>query len=716
MPAFTAPDPSPRPPAPQDSLNPQDALTLRLDRAARENLAQNPQGNAHLPELATLCLPVTALWCRVLRHDPTAPDWPDRDRFVVPSLALQPLLHAMLRLTGAIGPGMDAMPEFGAHPAVEVAPGPAGQGVAAAAGMALAEQILARRHGRSLVNHRVWVMARDTDLLTGVALEAAQLAGRFGLNRLTVLVSPGSQTDTAEFSDSLDRFSASGWSVRSVNAHNLNAVSAALNAATRARKPTLIACMPTRTAPAMPGSAPPATVAEEEQVGPWSPTARRGASLRRSWLRRLARHRGRDTFEREVAAIPPPLLTEDWLRLWRQALHTLPAKSSQQAALAGLHALEAVRPELGVLAASSGSGTGRAHRHTAQNATQHAAHNAARNTPAPWPCGLQEHGMAGMLNGMALHGGVLPCGVAGMITIDRMRSALRMAALMRRKVLYLLTDDGLALSDGGAGWQPVEQLASLRAMPHLAVFRPAFAEETFACWQAALDWVEGPAVLVLCPHEEPRPPAPQPSTPQVPAPHGPPPQTPSAAGQTPPRGESAPLAQPELPTEPGPTMRAAGPGRFGTAAHGGYLLCGDGTRDVTLMATGPEVGIALHARTLLAARGLRVAVASIPCWEAFSRQTPAYRMAVLGDTGLRVGIEAANSFGWERWLGQNGIFIGMDDFGISAPANAVYERFGITAEAVCAKVLERLALSTPAEEPQTPTPTLPRSKTGPRNK
>ncbi|MBO1324532.1 transketolase [Acetobacter sp. TBRC 12305] len=659
-------------------MNPQDALTLRLDRAARQSLAASQQGSAYLPELATLCLPVTMLWCRVLRHDPTAPDWPDRDRFVVPSLALQPLLHAMLRLTGAIGADTQAMPEYGTHPAVEVAPGPAGQGVAAAAGMALAEQILARRHGRSLVNHRVWVMARDTDLLTGVALEAAQLAGRFGLNRLTVLVSPGSHTDPAEFSDSLARFSASGWSVRWVNAHSLPAVNAALTASTRARKPTLIACMPSPIGTPADYMAP-ATVAEEEQIGPWSPTARRGASLRRSWLRRLSRHRGRDTFEREFASIPPPLLTEDWLRLWRQALHALPARSSQQAALAGLRALGAVRHELGVLAAASGSG--------AWHATPHAP--SATHAAAPWPCGLQEHGMAGMLNGMALHGGILPCGVAGMITIDRMRSALRMAALMRRKVLYLLTDDGLALSDGGAGWQPVEQLASLRAMPHLAVFRPACAEETFACWQAALDWVEGPALLVLSPHETPEPPP------------APPPGSGGFAG--PPSG-----------TAPRPPAVLAG--RFGTAAHGGYLLCGEGTRDVTLMATGPEVGIARHAQALLAAHGLRVAVASIPCWEAFSRQTPAYRMAVLGDTGLRVGIEAANSFGWERWLGQNGIFIGMDDFGISAPANAVYERFGITAEAVCAKVLERLALSTPAKESPAPTPTLPRSRTGTRNK
>ncbi|MFT8815583.1 transketolase-like TK C-terminal-containing protein [Acetobacter fabarum] len=606
----------------------QDALVLRMDKAARALLASATTEEDTRTELQTMCLPMTALWCRILRFDPAMPTWPDRDRCVVPSSAMLPLLAAMLRLTAPAG-AQELSPtlEYGQHPAVEIATGPAGQGMAAAAGMALAEQHLAKRYGRSLVNHRTWVLARDSDLATGVALEAAQLASRFGLNRMAVLVCPSPLTDPADFSDSLARFGASGWSVRKVRAHDLGGIMAALQATLRARKPTLVACMPEccATLPDLP--------AEEELTGPWSPTARRGGSIRRSWLRRLAQHRARADFEREQSGKARQTMREDWGRLWRQTMRAAPDGSSQQAAFAGLRALAILRQDVAILAATSSTRSSR-----------------RANLPIPFsntaqPCGIQEHGMAGMLNGMARHGGILPCGVAGMMTIDRMRSALRMTALMRSKVLYLLTDDGLALSDNGGGWQPVEQLASLRAMPHLAVFRPACADETFACWQAALNWPQGPALLILCPH-------------------------------------------------PPPPRAARRAGHYGGPSHGGYLIsCGAGERHVTLMASGPEVAIATQAGQHLAEQGLNVAVVSIPCWEVFAQQPAAYRTAVLGTEGLRVGIEAASSFGWERWLGTDGIFVGMDDFGISAPANAVYERFGITAGAICQKVLARLLAS-----------------------
>ncbi|PAL21942.1 transketolase-like TK C-terminal-containing protein [Acetobacter syzygii] len=604
-----------------------DALVLRMDKAARTLLTSATAGEDIQAELQTMCLPITALWCRILRFDPAVPDWPDRDRYVVPSAAMLPLLAAMLRLTAPGAQELSPTLEYGQHPAVEIAAGPAGQGMAAAAGMALAEQQLANRYGRSLVNHRTWVLARDSDLATGVALETAQLASRFGLNRMAVLACPSPLADPADFSDSLARFHASGWSVRKVNAHDLGAIMNALQAVLRARKPTLLACIPANS-PAQPDMP-----AEDELTGPWSPTARRGSSIRRSWLRRLAQHRARADFERDQMGRSRHTMREDWGRLWRQTMRSTPDGSSQQAAFAGLRSLALLRQDVSILAATSSTSSSR-----------------SANLPMPFghaaqPCGIQEHGMAGMLNGMARHGGVLPCGVAGMMTIDRMRSALRMAALMRSKVLYLLTDDGLALSDNGGGWQPVEQLASLRAMPHLAVFRPACAEETFACWQTALNWPEGPAMLILCPH-------------------------------------------------PPPHRTGRRSGHYGGPSHGGYLIsCGQGLRHVTLMASGPEVAIATLAGQHLAEQGLNVAIVSIPCWEVFAQQPAAYRTAVLGTEGLRVGIEAASSFGWERWLGTDGIFVGMDDFGISAPANAVYERFGITAGAICQKVLARLLAS-----------------------
>ncbi|GAN64321.1 transketolase [Acetobacter indonesiensis NRIC 0313] len=630
-------------------LSAQQISVARMGHAARLLL----RAETLLPDTRTvldlMCLPVTALWCRVLRFDPAAPDWPDRDRFVVPSTTMLPLLRAMLRLTG--GKEQMALPlEYGRHPALEVAPGPAGQGVAAAAGMALAEQTLSRRFGRSLVNHRTWVLAQDSDLVTGVAMEAAQLAGRFGLDRLAVLVAPSATADLADFTDSLTRFSGSGWTVRKVDATNLPAITTALAATLRARKPTLIACLPSATA-TIPADQ--KTTPEEELTGQWSPTARRGASTRRSWLRRFARHRQRAEFEREHTARQPTLFHEDWQRAWQWRMRTALDTSTQESGLAALHALSDTRPELVCLTASSAYSV-------PPTVREQAGWRAPPTVPGGQECSIQEHGMAGMLNGLALHGGLLPCCAASMMTVDRMRSAMRMAAFMRQKVLYLLTDDGLALGDSGGAWQPVEQLASLRATPNLAVFRPGSAEETFKCWEAALQWQNGPAVLVLCPRQ---------NTPQrLPAP------------------------------------------AYGSAVRGGYVLKQPEKRQVTLIASGPEVAIALEASHHLAQRNINAAVVSIPCWELFAGQPASYRRTVLGNAGLRVGIEAASGFGWERWLGPDGLFVGMDDFGTSAPANALYERFGITAEAICEKVEHHLFASGAARGPSLYAPDQPRTR------
>ncbi|MFB9872172.1 transketolase C-terminal domain-containing protein [Acetobacter farinalis] len=652
--------------APSETLlSAQQSAVARMSRAARLLLNAESLPPHARTLLNRMCLPVTALWCRVLRFDPSTPNWPDRDRFVVPSTTMQPLLRAMLRLTGS-GADADLPLEYGLHPAVEVAPGPAGQGVAAAVGMAFAEQTLARRFGRSLVNHRTWVLAQDTDLATGVALEAAQLAGRFGLDRLAVLVTPPAEPDAGDFADSLARFGASGWTVRKVDAGSATAISSALAATLRARKPTLIACLPASTdEDVLPG---PSLPPEEELTGPWSPTARRGAATRRSWLRRFARHRLRATFEREVLAERPALFEEDWNRAWRGHLRASATRSTQDAGLAGLRALSEILPELVCLTASSA--------YRLDRSTPAALPDAADSAPAgpavapagilsgvlsgEQSCGIQDHGMAGMLNGIALHGGLLPCCAASVMTVDRMRSALRMSALMRRKVLYLLTGDGLALGDGGGGWQPVEQLASLRAMPHLAVFRPCDTHETLACWEAALAWQGGPAMLLLCPYENQ---------------HG-----------------------------------ALPPPAFGSPARGGYLVKQEEAPQVTLIASGPEVAIALKASHHLARQNIRAAVVSIPCWELFAEQPARYRKTVLGVSGLRVGIEAASGFGWERWLGEEGVFVGMDDFGTSAPANALYERFGITAEAICETVHTHLLASGAAREVSLSAPDQPRTR------
>jgi transketolase len=578
---------------------------------------------------------------------------------VVSAARFAPLLRALLALTEE-APAEEADPlrghllGFGQHPGVEMAVGPAGQGIATAAGMAMAERILAARFGHSLVDHRTWVLACETDLAAGVALEAAAMAGQMRLDRLAVLFEldvGGPAAGCPEMAEApfgpMARFAACGWSVRRVDAHDPDAIAQALAGSIRGRKPSLIACIvrrrPEPAVGADPGAVPAGETAPlrvpDSWLESWRACGRRGNTARRSWLKRLVRHRQHQEFERVTAGRLPA----DWRRTWREAWQQ-PAAGEQanratgqdtSGARRGLDALLALLPEFVSLSCEAGlpgmPQLGRIGRALC--------------------LGTQEHGMAALLNGIALHGGLLACGCASFISIDRMRPALRLGALMGRQVIHLLTHDGLALGEDGAAWQPVEQLASLRAMPNVAVFRPADGVEMMECWQLALHRTDGPSLIAF-------------------------------SSRVPPDlRERARL----------PGASAAAP--IGNAcARGGYVLAepsGQRLRDVTLIATGPEISIAIEARDRLMQCGIAAAVVSLPCWELFSEQTPAYREAILGQV-LRVGIEAASGFGWERWLGADGIFIGIDDFGVSAPADELYRQFGITPEAVTDRVRRRL--------------------------
>lgn len=584
----------------------------------------------------------SVLWSRFLRFDAADPRWPDRDRFVLSSGRFLPLLRALLRLTGhdAVAAGCG----HGQHPAIETAVGPPGQGFATAVGMAMAERALAGRFGRTLVDHRTWVLACETDLAAGVSLEAASLAGRMHLDKLVVLfdarpsaAAPG-QPGSGSGQEAVTRFAACGWAVRRVESADPAVITAAIAGAMRVRRPTLIAChsgtpLPVSSSPLQP-----------DLDDAWHDCGTRGGNARRVWLRRLARHRLRDEFERVTVGRLPTGWQSEWQQAWLQAVRqgTGARKAGSESTLEtgrqGLAMLCGLLPEMVTLHSSAGAGIVDALPDAAR------ATGFAERPARHLACGVQEHGMAALVNGLSLHGGLHPVLGASFVSIDRMRPALRLAALMGQAVIYLLTDDGLALGEDGAAWQPVEQLASLRAMPDVAVFRPADAAEVMACWELALRHGNGPSLIALCPR-----------------------------------------ALPDAQTD------HAG-SRIG-CARGGYVLAASrGPRRATLIATGPEVAVALAAQARLEKLGIPVAVVSLPCWELFSEQAASYRAEILGKAP-RIGIEAASGFGWERWLGDDGVFIGMDGFGATASADTLYRHFGITAEAVTARVRRRLGIT-----------------------
>jgi transketolase len=599
---------------------------------------------------------VTVLWMRFLRFDAADVRWLDRDRFVLSAGHGASLLYALLHLTGHAGMGIDELrrfrqlhspaaghPEYGEHPAIEATTGPPGQGLASAVGMALAERMMAARFGKSLVDHRTWVIASGGDLAAGVSHEAIGLAGHLRLEKLTVLLDDNATSDNAEAACSDDtqrRFAAQGWAVKCVDGHDAVQVGAALSFAIRSKKPTLIACRTIKdqgTHGARParqalGWNDPPFVVPDALVERWRAIGSRGAAARRGWLKRLAHHPMRAEFERVMAGRLPENWHEAVAALRAEIAEQQPDIATRQASQLALNALAPALVELvGGSAGRTGSDLTWAKGMVAVSPGNYAGHYVHY--------GVREHGMTACLNGMALHGGLIPYGGTFLAFADHARPAIRLAAMMRQRVIYVLTHDSIGLGEDGPTSQPIEHLASLRAMPNLHVLRPADAMETAECWEVAIRRTDGPSALVLT-------------------------------------------------RQPVPSLRSdIGENR---CARGGYVLSeAEGARQVTLIATGSEVSIALAARETLAGEGIAAAVVSLPCWDLFSAQDEAYRAEVLGGVP-RIGIEAACGFGWERWLGDGGVFIGMTGFGASAPQEELYRHFGITPEAVMAAVRKRL--------------------------
>ena len=622
----------PAPPAERDLAD------RRMGGAVRRLAADTVRaaGTGHLAGSLAMADVATALWSRQLRFDATDPRWPDRDRFVLSDERGAALLYALLHLTGHAGMELGALrrfgqldspaagtPAHGEHPAIEVTAGPPGQGLATAVGLALAERMMAARFGRSLVDHRTWVLAGAADLVEGVGHEATCLAGQLRLERLTVLWADD-ETETGDAT--CKRLAAAGWATRRIDGHDPAAIAGALALALRSRKPTLIACRTLSVEPeaaAEPFTVPPAL------IEPWARAGIRGTTARRAWLKRLANHPLRAEFDRVTAGRLPETWHEASAALKAGLADSRPTRSTVQASRRLHQVLVAAIPEL------AGGATHPHHALAADLAAVGAESYAGRAIPG----GHGGHAMAACATGLALHGGVLPCAAASLLATDAMRPALRLAAQMRQRVIHVLHGDGIGIGQDGPAAQPVEQLAALRAMPGLVVLRPADAVETVECWELAIRRADGPSLLVLS-------------------------------------------------AQPLPTLRTdAAENR---SSRGGYVLAeADGPRQATLIASGSEVAIAMQARRLLADDGVPVAVVSLPCWELFASQAESARTPVLG-TAPRIGIEAACGFGWERWLGPDGVFIGMTGYGASAPADTLYRHFGITPEAIAAAVRKRL--------------------------
>jgi transketolase len=644
------------------------ALTIDAVEAAKCGHPGMPMGMADV---------ATVLWTKFLDYDAADPAWPDRDRFILSAGHGSMLLYALLHLTGHDGMSLESLkkfrqlhsvaaghPEYHEHPAIEMTTGPLGQGIATAVGFALAERLLAAKYGKSLVDHRTWVIAGDGCLMEGISHEAGALAGHLRLNKLTVLfddndISIDGGTSLATSEDPLKRFAAYGWATRRIDGHDYAQIEAALKFAQKSNRPTIIACKtiiglgsPSKAGTAgAHGSALGGAEAEaakhalgwphlpftvpDSVATPWRAAGARGAVKRRAWLKRLAKHPQKAEFERITSGKLPDNLAEAMATYKATLVAAMPKLATRQSSQKALEVLVPAVPEL--LGGSADL--------TGSNLTL------VKNMPGAAPdnfaaryiyYGVREHGMAAAMNGVALHGGLIPYGGTFFVFSDYMRPAIRLAALMGIRVIHVLTHDSIGLGEDGPTHQPVEHLASLRAMPNVLVLRPADAMETAECWELAIRNTTGPSLLVL-------------SRQAVPA------------------------------------LRSESNGN--KCARGAYVLAeAAGPREATLIATGTEVSLAMAARKTLAAFGCHVAVVSAPSFELFARQDVEYQAQVLG-SAPRVGIEAAVGYGWDRWLGPDGVFIGMEGFGASAPAEILYEHFNISEKAILNKLHYKFGLS-----------------------
>ena len=614
----------------------------------------------------------TVLFAKHLKITPQNPRWFDRDRFVLSAGHASSLLYALFYLLGykdididdlrnfrQLGAKTAGHPEYGHLAGIDVTTGPLGQGISSAVGMALAEKIIAARYGSDVCDHYTYVIMGDGCLMEGISEEAIALAGHWRLNKLIALWDNNNVTidgfvDIASSTDQIARFKANGWNVIAVDGHDFAAVDKALQKAKKSDRPTMIACKTTIgygapnkcNSPQCHGSplgaeelaamrknlgwtAEPFEV-PEDILRSWREAGKRCAGQDKEWEAR-AKAKGKEFLDVLAGRLP---------KGWDKELNALKQRAvKEQISVASRKAsqmcLEAVMPHIPQLIGGSADLSGPNMTTTKTSKTITAGDYNGNNIEY----GVREHAMGAIMNGMALHGGLLPFGSTFFVFSDYLRPAMRLAALMGLHVIYVMTHDSIGVGEDGPTHQPIEHLASFRAMPGIQTFRPCDVVETAEAWALALETDNMPSILALS-------------------------------------RQNLPLLRRET--------------KLNLSARGAYIIAGDEQkRQATLIATGSEVGLAIEAHRRLKEEGIETVVVSMPCAELFDRQDIAYQEQILG-TAPRIAVEAASKFGWEKYVGLNGDIIGMDGFGASAPAADLYQYFGITVDEVVDAVKDAL--------------------------
>jgi transketolase len=656
-----------------------DSLANAIRALAMDAVEQAKSGHPGLPMGAADI--ATVLFTQAMKFDPNDPAWPDRDRFVLSaghgSMLLYAALHLLgyprmtmaeikrFRQSGSLTPGH---PENHVTPGVETTTGPLGQGLANAVGMAIAEAHLAAEFGKDIVDHRTYVLASDGDLMEGISQEAIALAGHLKLNKLVVLfddngISIDGPLSLADSVDQVKRFEAAGWAATLVDGHDPEAIAGAIEKARASSKPSLIACKTTIGfgAPTKAGSekshGSPLGADEikgaRERLGWTSPPFEVPADVLSSW--RSASHH--QAWKQRLAALPAEKRAQleqrlsgkietDKLAAVVRGLKETFAKTPKEIATraASELALDALIPAIPELVGGSADLTGSNNTKARGMAVMSSAAYGGRFIHY----GVREHGMAAAMNGMALHGGIIPYSGTFLVFSDYCRPAIRLAALMGQRVIHVMTHDSIGLGEDGPTHQPVEHLAALRAIPNLTVYRPCDTVETVECWQLAIESAHGPSVLALTRQN-----------------------------------------LPQLRRDVDADNRCAA-GAYEIAPAQGMA---QGKADVSLFASGSEVAIAIAAQRLLAERGVAARVVSVPCLDGFLAQAPELRRAVIGDAPVKVAVEAGIRQGWDAVIGIDGAFVGMSSFGASAPYQELYRHFGITPEKVAEAALAKLGKS-----------------------
>lgn len=616
----------------------------------------------------------TVLWTKFLRYDPKTPDWADRDRFVLSAGHGSMLIYALLHLTGYKSVSMEDIknfrqwgsstaghPEYGHTPGVECTTGPLGQGLATAVGMAMAERHLNAHFGDTLINHKTWVIAGDGCLMEGVSHEAISLAGRLKLKNLIVLFDDNNVTiegvaTMAETGDQMARFKAAGWATKAVDGHDHAQIAAAMRWAQRQEKPVMLACKTKiakgagskegdvhghgynlfdaeiAEARASMGWTAQAFTVPADIKKAWESAGNRGMRVRRAWELAAKANPKYDVLKQAMSGELP---VDAFSALDAHIKNALEAQAPDATRSASGAALAQLIPSIETMIGGSADLSGSNNTHVKGMKDFDTSDYDGRYVRY----GVREFGMAAAMNGMAVHGGVIPYAGTFFVFSDYSRPAIRLGALMGARVVHVMTHDSIGVGEDGPTHQPIEHLASFRAMPNLLVFRPADQVETAECWKAALSAKNTPSMMVLS-------------------------------------------------RQSVPSVRTTG---VDMAQKGAYLISpSSGIAMISVFASGTEVSLAIAAQKVLQAKGISTRVISTPCWELFDQQPKTYQEEVLGSARVDIAIEAGCGFGWERFIGSKGYFIGMKGFGASAPAAQLYKEFGITSEAIVETALKAL--------------------------